>query len=150
MTWQPHQPSFPELFNLCLSFVDPFRKVRSSAVRPSTKKIDAVNKIKAPTDASGVRSTLGMFGYHRLYLPNYSDIDKITTSRNTTGLAGGRSDKVGQDVRGAYTMSITYWRKVYWRQTHRATQREQCYIRRRVINVVEGLVTSHPPYPRQV
>lgn len=42
--------------------------------RPLAKKIDALNRIKAPKDISGVRSILRMFGFYRLYIPNYSEI----------------------------------------------------------------------------
>lgn len=42
--------------------------------KPQKKKVEALNRIKDATNVSEVRSILGMFGYYRLYIPNYADI----------------------------------------------------------------------------
>src|SRR5690625_3879098 len=56
-------------------------------MRPRPRKIEAVNRLRPPTDGKGVRSGLGLFGYLRDYIPNYAKetepLTRLLKKRNT-------------------------------------------------------------------
>ena len=41
---------------------------------PRSQKVEALNHIIDPTDVGGVRSILGMFGYYRIYIPDFAQL----------------------------------------------------------------------------
>ena len=53
--------------------------VGSGHKRPDPNRLEAINRLVRPHTKKELRSTLGLLGYHRLFVPNYADIAKPLT-----------------------------------------------------------------------
>ncbi|EZG43043.1 putative enzymatic polyprotein, partial [Gregarina niphandrodes] len=48
--------------------------IEEGTIRPNPKKIEAIQRLQAPTTTQGIRSLLGMTGFLQAFIPNYSEI----------------------------------------------------------------------------
>ena len=48
----------------------------ASGVRPMEAKVKTIVEMRAPIDVSGVRSIMGLAGYYRKFVPNFSSLAK--------------------------------------------------------------------------
>jgi len=53
--------------------------VGSGRKRPDPNRLEAIQKLVRPHTKKELRSTLGLLGYHRLFIPNYAEIAKPIT-----------------------------------------------------------------------
>lgn len=50
--------------------------IEDGMLKPNPARVEALNKIKAPTNVSEVRSLLGCFGYLRQFIPKYAQLSE--------------------------------------------------------------------------
>ena len=48
--------------------------IDQDGIRPNLKRIQALKNLEAPSDVTGVRRILGLFGYYRDYIPRFAEI----------------------------------------------------------------------------
>lgn len=49
-------------------------------IKPDPEKVDAIKRLRAPTDERGVRALLGLVGYYRRFIPRFAKIAKPLTN----------------------------------------------------------------------
>lgn len=54
--------------------------ITDEGVKPDPKKIECVQNFPVPKDVKGIKSFLGLSGYYRKFIPNYSEIAKPLTT----------------------------------------------------------------------
>src|SRR5690625_2781859 len=83
--------------------------IGQQGMRPHPRKIEAVNKLRPPTDVKGVRSVLGLFGYLRDYIPNYAKLTEPLTrllKKKTTFEWGIEQDQAMESVQDALKIAL--------------------------------------------
>ncbi|EZG42961.1 putative retrotransposon nucleocapsid protein, partial [Gregarina niphandrodes] len=60
--------------------------ITEGQIAPQSKKVEAIDALKAPSDVKGLRQVLGMAGYYRSFIPNYAAVTQPLTKlmRKTT------------------------------------------------------------------
>ena len=56
----------------CIDFLG--HRISAGKLEPQAHKLAAIRDLPAPTDLSGLRAALGLFSYHRKFVPNFSTI----------------------------------------------------------------------------
>ena len=48
--------------------------ITSDGIKPNANRVQALHKLGPPSDISGLRRVLGLFGYYREYIPRYAEL----------------------------------------------------------------------------